>query len=58
MLEQESQHHCAVCAFLRRACGVTSGVTLVYSLRGAEQEGPAHNPWSTHGPHPVAVRLY
>ena len=25
---------------------------LVY-LAGAEQEGPAHNPWSTHGPHPV-----
>ena len=22
-------------------------------LAGAEQEGPAHNPWSTHGPHPV-----
>ena len=20
-------------------------------LAGAEQEGPAHNPWSTHGPH-------
>ena len=24
-----------------------------YLLAGAEQEGPAHNPWSTHGPHPV-----
>ena len=23
-------------------------------LAGAEQEGLAHNPWSTHGPHPVA----
>ena len=23
-------------------------------LAGAEQEGPAHNPWSTHPPHPVA----
>ena len=22
-------------------------------LAGAEQEGPAHNPWSTQGPHPV-----
>ena len=24
-------------------------------LAGAEQEGPAHNPWSTQGPHPVVV---
>ena len=25
-------------------------------LAGAEQEGPAHNPWSTQGPHPVLQR--
>ena len=24
-------------------------------LAGAEQEGPAHNPWSTHPPHPVVA---
>ena len=27
-------------------------------LAGAEQEGPAHNPWSTHGPHPVKILLF